>query len=491
MTRWGSFLAVCLLLSAPALAVAAEPAEVRVVQTVVKLPQVVTYVNVLDESGASLQELASPQVTATLGGNPLEIKAIEPVRRDDPIAYVFLVDISKSLKPAQFAALREVLQRWLADLGPGDRATILTFGTSVNKLVDFTGDANLLRAKLAELTPSDDSTLLYQALKRGLDTARRADQELPARRAVVLLSDGMDDEVGSATREEVLADLKRDPLPIYAVVYDGGVAKKREQALKDIGLVVRSSGGSIVLPSRQDLEAGAVATRRAIHGGIRLSGQCPACVPDNSAGHLDLILGVGKHRLTAVGVDVRMVADPAPKKVVPEVQVKVPVETPWYQNWMIWAVTGVLVLFGAAGSVWWFRRPQPVAHGGGEVAIVERVDTPPFTSSNSDPQPPGSAVPPLRLRLIPVGRSEMQPVQVNLTDRLVIGRSTGCGVQVPDRPASGSHCALLRQGNRVQVEDLESNNGTWINGVRLQGRQNLSVGDVITVGKTELRFRMD
>ncbi len=507
MKRWGSILSTMLLLSAPIAALAAEPAEVRVVQSVVKLPQVITYVNVLDGAGAPIQDLASPQVIATLAGNPLDIKAIEPVRRDDPIAYVFLVDVSKSLKPAQFDALREVLRSWLTDLGPNDRATILTFGSSVEKLTDFTGDLAVLRSKLADLAPADGSTMLYQALKRGLDTARRVDQGLPGRRAVVLLSDGMDDEVGSATREEVLADLKRDPIPIYAVVYDGGVAKKREKALKDIGMVVRSSGGSIVLPSRQDLETGAVMARRAIHGGIRLTGECPSCVADNSTGHLDLVLGVGKHRLSAVGIDVRMIAAPASPKAAQEViPAKVQPEPQWYENWVIWAVVGGVFVLAGGGLTWWLmsRRSQaapapgpiPAANQALPVSMVVNTgrQTPSLNLGATIPVGPGMApapqVPPLRLGLIPVGRSEMPPAQVDLIDRVVIGRAAGSGVRVPDATASGTHCALIRAGERVQIEDLESNNGTWVNGVRVQGRQNLSVGDVITVGKTELRFRM-
>ncbi|MHC4958338.1 MAG: sigma 54-interacting transcriptional regulator [Planctomycetota bacterium] len=73
------------------------------------------------------------------------------------------------------------------------------------------------------------------------------------------------------------------------------------------------------------------------------------------------------------------------------------------------------------------------------------------------------------------------------TDQIVIGRGESADVTVADRNASARHCRIERTGGGFRISDLESQNGTWINGKRVR-RKPLRAGDVIAVGTTELRF---
>jgi len=70
---------------------------------------------------------------------------------------------------------------------------------------------------------------------------------------------------------------------------------------------------------------------------------------------------------------------------------------------------------------------------------------------------------------------------------IVLGRSEEADVPVSDRNASASHCRIERASQGYRVCDLESANGTWLNGTRVR-RHALKAGDVIAVGTTELRF---
>lgn len=40
------------------------------------------------------------------------------------------------------------------------------------------------------------------------------------------------------------------------------------------------------------------------------------------------------------------------------------------------------------------------------------------------------------------------------------------------------------------IEDLETTNGTFVNGVKITGRRMLLDGDVITVGREKIVFRL-
>ena len=71
--------------------------------------------------------------------------------------------------------------------------------------------------------------------------------------------------------------------------------------------------------------------------------------------------------------------------------------------------------------------------------------------------------------------------------RVVLGRSKDCDVQVEDSNVSRRHAELRREGPAWWLVDLESTNGTELNGKRVK-RAKLSDGDTITLGATDLVF---
>ena len=71
--------------------------------------------------------------------------------------------------------------------------------------------------------------------------------------------------------------------------------------------------------------------------------------------------------------------------------------------------------------------------------------------------------------------------------RLVMGRSKECDVQVADSNVSRRHAELRQEGSTWWVVDLDSTNGTEVNGKRVP-RAKLSPGDTIMLGETALVF---
>jgi len=67
-----------------------------------------------------------------------------------------------------------------------------------------------------------------------------------------------------------------------------------------------------------------------------------------------------------------------------------------------------------------------------------------------------------------------------------IGRSTGADFILDAALVSRVHCQLLALGDgALEVRDLESTNGTYVNGARIE-RACLSPGDKVQVGRVEL-----
>jgi pSer/pThr/pTyr-binding forkhead associated (FHA) protein len=55
-----------------------------------------------------------------------------------------------------------------------------------------------------------------------------------------------------------------------------------------------------------------------------------------------------------------------------------------------------------------------------------------------------------------------------------------------DEFASARHARIEVRGDGVWVQDLDSTNGTYVNGSRVAGAQRLDGGDVLRVGETDL-----
>jgi hypothetical protein len=70
---------------------------------------------------------------------------------------------------------------------------------------------------------------------------------------------------------------------------------------------------------------------------------------------------------------------------------------------------------------------------------------------------------------------------------LTIGRLPESSVMVTDPNASRRHAEIRRVGNDVVVVDLNSTNGTRVNGATIRERK-LADGDQIVIGTTVLRF---
>ena len=70
---------------------------------------------------------------------------------------------------------------------------------------------------------------------------------------------------------------------------------------------------------------------------------------------------------------------------------------------------------------------------------------------------------------------------------LVIGRSKDCDVSLADGNVSRRHAELSRSGEGFTIRDLDSTNGTLLNGRRIQ-REPVAEGDEITVGTSTLRI---
>ncbi|MBN1799609.1 MAG: transglycosylase SLT domain-containing protein [Spirochaetales bacterium] len=74
-------------------------------------------------------------------------------------------------------------------------------------------------------------------------------------------------------------------------------------------------------------------------------------------------------------------------------------------------------------------------------------------------------------------------------DKTVIGRNKTNTIVVSAKYVSGTHCALNKKGNSFFIEDLNSSNGTFINGKRIDKPTKLHNNDTISLGQKAVAFQ--
>ncbi|AKE38042.1 FHA domain-containing protein [Corynebacterium camporealensis] len=69
-----------------------------------------------------------------------------------------------------------------------------------------------------------------------------------------------------------------------------------------------------------------------------------------------------------------------------------------------------------------------------------------------------------------------------------LGRAQDCDFVTGDDYSSGHHARLFRRGSEWFVEDLESRNGTFVSGVRIDQPERVGVDTDIKLGRTTVRL---
>lgn len=120
---------------------------------------------------------------------------------------------------------------------------------------------------------------------------------------------------------------------------------------------------------------------------------------------------------------------------------------------------------------------------GGSIG-VETKST--LTRRTASPRPGVGAVFVLRVTAGPTcGATSLLDWSANA--RVIVGQSRTCDVPLADPSVSRRHVSLSAEGDGVRIVDLDSTNGTRVDGLRVRDAL-LCGGETITLGDTELRL---
>jgi Ca-activated chloride channel homolog len=133
---------------------------------------------------------------------------------DAPFNLVLLIDTSGSASH-EIELMRRAALRFLDELRPRDRVAVIQFSKEVELLKDLTSERAEIEEALRLLKPGT-GTSFYDSLKLAIDEVFK---EVEGRKAVVVLSDGVD-SFGYTTFEQILTEIESSNVLTYFLELD-------------------------------------------------------------------------------------------------------------------------------------------------------------------------------------------------------------------------------------------------------------------------------
>ena len=86
------------------------------------------------------------------------------------------------------------------------------------------------------------------------------------------------------------------------------------------------------------------------------------------------------------------------------------------------------------------------------------------------------------------GRSKAFSLPCSVT---IVGRRQDCDLCIPLQVVSRRHCEFNLDGGRLRLRDLDSRNGTFVNGGRIADEVDVNPGDKIQIGPLDFIAQID
>lgn len=97
-----------------------------------------------------------------------------------------------------------------------------------------------------------------------------------------------------------------------------------------------------------------------------------------------------------------------------------------------------------------------------------------------------------RLEVLNAMGQVTEKVAIAIEQRVItLGRAETCTLRLRDPLASKTHAEISVRDGHYEVKDLGSRNGSYVNDKRLEGPTALEDGDIVRVGATRVRFRVE
>ena len=480
----------------PSLAAAPTVYDFRLTQGAAALPSIRAYADIVGTGEVPVKGLQKDNLKARLGPKAVSVSRIVPFEdANEGIAYVLLVDVSKSLSAAQFSQMQSTLAAFADAMSDRDQAALITFGSEVRLLQDFSPNRGKIKELLAGLRPLAEDTAFYGGIDKAISVARAGGADVPRRRVVITLTDGVNDLTGGASKGDISSRLSTDPVPLYLIgFFQGRPTPEEESAIGVMKDFAAQSGGRYYDGRGGSWNGIYFAIMRSIRNAFVIEMDAAGIRSEGAVFPLEISLEAANRTWTSklqLTVPAGGTASPAESAAAAEKSPSAQKPADGRSETVFWISGAAAVAVLLAGVLWVLRRrrkpgPQPEF-----AAPLPRLpaDGPaggPIECGNRGAACSGVLI---RLTRIHEGPPPRQ-FELEIVDRVVLGCDPAVSHLVfeHDSGISPAHCEIYFDAGCLYLQDLGSGNGTFLNGAPVTARQRIEEQDVLKIGRTEMRI---
>lgn len=432
-----------------------------------------------------------------------------------PVKTMILLDNSLSVQKANRQRITKLIQSIITDRMENEQMALAVFNEGTVYLTDYTSDEGRLLEAAEDIHYEKTQTyltdVLYELL---LSEYVRAKEDVFYR--IVVISDGMDHKSIGYTKEELTDLLKEHPVPVYTVGVQTG-KKNNQKQLKNMFAIARLTGADSFLLNEADVLTNINQALRKDHDIVRLSAVPADERMDGSRQTVKLSFDVGED------ISAEMVM-PQPMKETNTKTVHVESEHTAQEDTqkdkqngfarilkmglpITLAIAGLIVLSAVVFTIWLkkkkkeenaeYKQEQP--YDLRQEAQIKPQKTPeqtetewmPDAESVTETEIEGNMETPYHIMLTDI-HTPARTFQVPMHECVVIGRTQGiCTIVLDyDRSVSGRHCKIELRNDKFYVTDLNSKNGTSVEGRKITEETEIFSGNILKLGRLACRFEV-
>lgn len=453
-----------------------------------------TFFGAYDEESNLIEEFDVLDISVLYGDRYGDVRRLEKFESSRfGTAYTFMIDISKSMSIQNFNLIKSSIATWVESLEEGDSVSLVSFGEEVKFLQDYTFYKDDFLLALDKVERSDMETRFYDGLIQTYQFAAQNNSKVPYRRVIICLTDGLDEIEGGPSQEAVMKAIDTNGTPTFMIGFAEKMTPEKIFGINLMKSISKTSNGLFFDANRLGIDDAFEAAKKSIENVFMLTSYCDKCNYDGSIIDFKLNIFINDQAYSASSnlllpqtniQSPSFQTKPVPKKSILEIIAK-------YQ-YFIAAFLLLLLLMLISMRV--FRKNNQFAE------LPKNLNLEPaIPESNSDSQLPADnswvmaqnalkdSSAKLKCQLAFLGSSTKHSIAIG--DNFTIGRSSKCNLILNEhKEISGTHCKLSFKENQLTIEDLNSTNGTFVNGARITKSYPLSDLDLLSLGKTEFRI---
>ena len=567
MKKLISILLIVLILSLSVFCVSADTEALYFGKITATMPEISVEVK---GSGYDISE-----VSATLGTEYLDVNDLQVYDSYVHSTRVYmLVDLSTSMYD-YFDLVKESIINYTYTMGADDDLVLITFGEkSADVVLKGTETLDEVYEVVNSLECNESGTVFYEALSKAYDIANSSISDYD-REYVLAFSDGIDEQTGNVTANEIEDNYKTHSLPLYAACFDNGMYSSTDK----FGEIARSSGGELTmiysnedfdnllytindvtlisLSAETNVADGSTKLLSVKIGDKYIEHQIPVVrsltdtsvplvtdhsfdsqnltltltfsekvnsrasstsayrVTDSEGKEIEVVsatydsttlkatLKLGKMKDGTYSVsfssitDLSLEANAVSDTVTFTAEGIVVEEVPSNEGMPLWLILMIVCIFIAVAAAVVLIIVLSTRRRAEDTLIPNNPPQNPELNANQYNYAQNSmnvkhhvvirSSKKVRLH-IRTGNVSEQSVETEIQSSLIIGRSNTCDIFIDDTKLSRQHFAIEFDADRFYIMDLQSRNGTMLNGYKVVGRQMLNSGDRIVAGLSDIQF---